>query len=228
MMEKKVKLRTVNPCITCALCRGYLIDATTITECLHTFCRSCLVKYLTENNSCPRCSIMIHQSHPLNYVSHDRTMQDIVYKLVPNLQQKENQRQAEFYKKKGIPMPNGDLQMLEEDKKNIEKSSCDKYEDKDGHRKDEQVTICLECKEINHMKSLKRKFLRLSALATVTHLKKFIALKILNCLDLYKDVDIMCNDELLGKDHMLKFIVATRWRIDDGPLLLHYRHRLEL
>ena len=27
-------------------------------------------------------------------------------------------------------------------------------------------------------------------------------------------VDILCNDELLGKDHMLKFIVATRWRID--------------
>ena len=27
-------------------------------------------------------------------------------------------------------------------------------------------------------------------------------------------VDILCNDELLGKDHMLKFIVATRWRVD--------------
>ena len=36
MMEKKVKLKSVNPCITCALCKGYLIDATTITECLHT------------------------------------------------------------------------------------------------------------------------------------------------------------------------------------------------
>ena len=81
--------------------------------------------------------------------------------------------------------------MSEEDKKNIEKTSSDKSEDKDCHRKDEQVTICLECKEINHMKSLKRKFLRLSALATVTQLKKFIALKILNCLDKYKDVSIV-------------------------------------
>lgn len=36
MMEKRVKLKTVNTHITCTLCRGYLIEATTITECLHT------------------------------------------------------------------------------------------------------------------------------------------------------------------------------------------------
>ena len=81
--------------------------------------------------------------------------------------------------------------MTEEDKKNIQKGSGDKSEDRDGHRKDEQVAVCLECKEINQMKSLKRKFLRLSALATVTHLKKFIALKVLNSLDKYKDVSMV-------------------------------------
>lgn len=36
MMEKKVKLKTVNPHICCTLCKGYLVEATTITECLHT------------------------------------------------------------------------------------------------------------------------------------------------------------------------------------------------
>lgn len=36
MMEKRVKLKSVNTHITCTLCRGYLIEATTITECLHT------------------------------------------------------------------------------------------------------------------------------------------------------------------------------------------------
>ena len=35
-MERKIKLKTLNPYITCLLCRGYLIEATTITECLHT------------------------------------------------------------------------------------------------------------------------------------------------------------------------------------------------
>lgn len=202
------------------------MDATTITECLHTFCRSCLVKFLLENNTCPACGLLIHQSHPLHYISHDRTMQDIVYKLVPNLQENEKKRQIEFYKRKGIQMPNGDV--TEEDKKNIEKTAPEQEDKKDYHRLDEQVNICLECKEINTMKSLKRKILRLSSQATVTHLKKFVASKVLDSLDRYKDVDILCNDELLGKDHMLKFIIATRWRVDDGPLLLHYRRRFEL
>ncbi|XP_052772780.1 polycomb group RING finger protein 3-like [Mya arenaria] len=226
MMEKRAKLKKVNPEITCGLCKGYLVEATTITECLHTFCRSCLVKFLLENNTCPRCGDLIHQSHPLNYISHDRTMQDIVYKLVPNLQENERKRQIEFYKKRGIQMPNGDA--YEEDKKNMEKSPPKQVDNKDFHRLDEQVNICLECKEINTLKSLKRRILRLSSLATVTHLKKFVALKVFDTIDRYKDVDILCNEELLGKDHMLKFIIATRWRNTDGPLLLHYRRKMEL
>lgn len=44
------------------------------------------MKHLEEHNTCPTCDIVIHQSHPLNYISYDRTMQDIVYKLVANLQ----------------------------------------------------------------------------------------------------------------------------------------------
>lgn len=32
----KVLLSSVNPYITCNLCKGYLIDATTIVECLHS------------------------------------------------------------------------------------------------------------------------------------------------------------------------------------------------
>lgn len=44
------------------------------------------MKHLEENNSCPTCQIVIHQSHPLQYISFDRTMQDIVFKLVPGLQ----------------------------------------------------------------------------------------------------------------------------------------------
>lgn len=92
MLTRKIKLWDINAHITCRLCSGYLIDATTVTECLHTFCRSCLVKYLEENNTCPTCRIVIHQSHPLQYIGHDRTMQDIVYKLVPGLQEGELKR----------------------------------------------------------------------------------------------------------------------------------------
>lgn len=32
----KIKLSKLNPHISCKICKGYLIDATTVTECLHT------------------------------------------------------------------------------------------------------------------------------------------------------------------------------------------------
>lgn len=35
-MERKIKLKPLNPFITCRICKGYFIDATTIVECLHT------------------------------------------------------------------------------------------------------------------------------------------------------------------------------------------------
>ncbi|XP_035275005.1 polycomb group RING finger protein 3-like isoform X3 [Anguilla anguilla] len=161
MLTRKIQLWDINAHITCRLCEGYLIDATTVTECLHTFCRSCLVKYLEENNTCPACRIVIHQSHPLQYIGHDRTMQDIVYKLVPGLQDAEVKKQRDFYQKLGMEVPgdlkaelcgakahlgfhhNGDLKS--EDGAHKDTGEEKREEDEDYHRSDEQVSICLEC-----------------------------------------------------------------------------------
>ncbi|XP_029458528.1 polycomb group RING finger protein 3 isoform X2 [Rhinatrema bivittatum] len=225
MLTRKIKLWDINAHITCRLCSGYLIDATTVTECLHTFCRSCLVKYLEENNTCPTCRIVIHQSHPLQYIGHDRTMQDIVYKLVPGLQEAEMRKQREFYHKLGMEVPgeikgetyitkqhtdahrNGDTKA--DDNANKETTEEKQEDDHDYHRSDEQVSICLECNS-SKLRGLKRKWIRCSAQATVLHLKKFIAKK-LN-LSSFNELDILCNEEILGKDHTLKFVVVTRWR----------------
>lgn len=35
-MGKRTYLREVNPYLICPLCIGYLIDATTVVECLHS------------------------------------------------------------------------------------------------------------------------------------------------------------------------------------------------
>ncbi|XP_023690118.1 polycomb group RING finger protein 3-like isoform X1 [Paramormyrops kingsleyae] len=241
MLTRRIKLWDLNPHITCHLCEGYLIDATTVTECLHTFCRSCLVKYLEENNTCPTCRIVIHQSHPLQYIGHDRTMQDIVYKLVPGLQDAEMKKQRDFYQKLGMEVPgdvkaelcglkaqlelqhNGDIKS--EDKGTKEAGEERGEGDEDYHRSDEQVSICLECNS-SKLRGLKRKWIRCSAQATVLHLKKFIAKK-LN-LTSFNELDILCNEEILGKDHTLKFVVVTRWRFKKSPLLLHYRPKMDL
>lgn len=49
------------------------------------------------------------------------------------------------------------------------------------------MNIGLEC-VASHLKSLKKRFLRVSSQATITHLKKFIALKVLEGSDKYRDV----------------------------------------
>ncbi|NWX93495.1 PCGF3 protein, partial [Nothoprocta pentlandii] len=202
MLTRKIKLWDINAHITCRLCNGYLIDATTVTECLHT----CKYRY--------------------NFVTnHDRTMQDIVYKLVPGLQEAEMKKQREFYHKLGMEVP-GDIkgetcstkQHLDshrngetktDENLNKETSEEKQEEDNDYHRSDEQVSICLECNS-SKLRGLKRKWIRCSAQATVLHLKKFIAKK-LN-LSSFNELDILCNEEILGKDHTLKFVVVTRWR----------------
>uniref|UniRef100_A0A8C6J0V4 RAWUL domain-containing protein n=1 Tax=Melopsittacus undulatus TaxID=13146 RepID=A0A8C6J0V4_MELUD len=198
-----------------------IIDHYTVSQ---YYFQSCLVKYLEENNTCPTCRIVIHQSHPLQYVGHDRTMQDIVYKLVPGLQEAEIKKQREFYYKLGMEVP-GDIkgetcsakhldshhnvETKPDENSNKETSEGNQEEDNDYHRSDEQVSICLECNS-SKLRGLKRKWICCSAQATVLHLKKFIAKK-LN-LSSFNELDILCNEEILGKDHTLKFVVVTRRR----------------
>jgi len=66
-MENFVSLSSINPYMfaffnfflikriffirTCPLCNGYFVDATTVIDCLHTFCKSCLLKYFDEGFS---------------------------------------------------------------------------------------------------------------------------------------------------------------------------------
>ena len=97
---KKPTITDLNQHLTCKLCKGYFIDATTIIECLHScksvteqrnclmllvVCRSCIVKYLETNKYCPVCDVQVHKTKPLLNIRTDKTLQDIVYKLVPRL-----------------------------------------------------------------------------------------------------------------------------------------------
>lgn len=228
-MEKIVKLNEFNEFIVCSVCSGYLIDASTVTECLHTFCRSCIVKHLEDNTHCPKCNKVIHHSHPLNYLRLDRTMQDVVYKLVPGLQDREKKREIKF-KRKNSPTTNkqvvsgrGGASAGKICKRKLNREN-------DYHRNDEQVGICLEYQRFpgskRSIKPLKRKYLRLSSHATVQILRKYVAKKLK--LKSHTDIDIFCNEELLGKDHTLNFIIHTRWKFKKEPLTLHYRSSLQL
>lgn len=93
----KLKITELNPHLLCGLCGGYLIDASTLAECLHSFCRSCIIKHLDTHKTCPLCEALIHKTRPQHAVRPDKALQGIVYKLVPGLYHREMQRRQEFY-----------------------------------------------------------------------------------------------------------------------------------
>jgi len=234
--ENKINICQINEMITCKICSGYLVDATTVTECLHTFCKSCIVKHLEDNINCPECEVMIHQSHPLDYIAFDRTMQDIVYKLVPSLEKDEYKRERDFYAERGMPCPKDLEEEAPEDevhKSNEQQAAPEPGSTHDYHRFAEQVNLMLESADTGELPDLERKFVRVSSLATITHLKKFLALKVLkddgkDLEDKHRDIDITCEGELIPKDHTLKFVYVTRWRTKEPPLHLVYRTKINL
>ncbi|CAJ0961089.1 unnamed protein product [Ranitomeya imitator] len=103
--QHMIRLADLNPYILCSLCQGYFIDATTITECLHTFCKSCIVQHFYYNNRCPKCNVIVHQTQPLYNIRLDRQLQDLVFKLVVNLEDREKNQMYDFYRERGLEVP---------------------------------------------------------------------------------------------------------------------------
>ncbi|CAG2166299.1 unnamed protein product, partial [Oppiella nova] len=101
--REPIVVKEFNELIQCFLCKGYLIDATTVIECLHSFCKTCIINHLESNTPksrlCPRCDSQIHRTKPKLFIRSDPTLQDIIYKLVPGLYKNEMTRRKEFYSK---------------------------------------------------------------------------------------------------------------------------------
>lgn len=81
----EVRREAVAPCMTCPLCHKLFRDATTIIECLHTFCRKCIYKKLSdeEMECCPICSIDLG-CVPLEKLRPDHNLQDVRAKIFPH------------------------------------------------------------------------------------------------------------------------------------------------
>lgn len=103
--ERLIPLSQMIPYISCFICKGYLIDAATITECLHTFCKSCIVKHFEHSNRCPKCNLIVHQAKPHKNLRMDPQLQSIVYKLVAGLEENEKKQRREFNKEHCLGPP---------------------------------------------------------------------------------------------------------------------------
>lgn len=80
----KVKRELLEACLSCSICMKLLRDATTISECLHTFCRKCIYeKFIDEElECCPKCSINLG-CVPVEKLRADHKLQDAREKIFP-------------------------------------------------------------------------------------------------------------------------------------------------
>lgn len=219
----KLSIISINPHIVCSLCAGYFIDATTITECLHTFCKSCIVKCLQINKCCPQCNLKIHETSPLISLRPDRTMQDIVYKIVPNLYEREEQRRERFYKSRGI------AKVQKKQEEFISPPLTSVYDDPIGHqyKYDEQISFCLERYDLPkdtdtyQVPVLIKKFIRCSIRACIYHVKHLLSkkLSILNA----NEIEIVCNEHILFNKQTLKHVWLSQWMGKPSPMMLFYK-----
>eukprot|EP00250_Pteridium_aquilinum_P020626 c2488_g1_i1 orf=250-552(+) len=78
----KITKGPVTVCLQCPLCGNLVHEATTISECLHTFCRECIYQQLGdgENGSCPICNVYLGGS-PLEKLRADRQLDDVRAKI---------------------------------------------------------------------------------------------------------------------------------------------------
>nr|XP_009672010.1 PREDICTED: uncharacterized protein LOC104143296 [Struthio camelus australis] len=195
--------------------------------CASDICKTCIVRYLETSKYCPICDVQVHKTRPLLNIRSDKTLQDIVYKLVPGLFKNEMKRRRDFY----AAHPSADAangsnedrgEVADEDKRiitddeiislSIEFFDQNRLERKGNKEKEKSK------EEVND-----KRYLRCPAAMTVMHLRKFLRSK----MDIPNtfQIDVMYEEEPL-KDYYTLMDIAYiyTWR-RNGPLPLKYRVR---
>ncbi|XP_052811792.1 uncharacterized protein LOC128239240 [Mya arenaria] len=222
----RIRITELNPHVICVLCGGYFINATTITECLHSFCRTCITRYLETSKYCPVCDVMVHKTKPLDYIRSDKTLQDLVYKLVPGLYKSEMKRRREYYAKvdpPGVTLPPSEDRGYE-------------FYDRIIYTEDEKISLSLElCSHgvpfktpnnirghsgPDNIKVRDVRYLQCPAAFSVGNLKKFIRMK----FDLKQkfEMDIFHTAEPLPDYYSLMDIAYIYTWTRRAPLRLFY------
>ncbi|EFP08560.1 CRE-MIG-32 protein [Caenorhabditis remanei] len=212
--------------------KGYIVDATTIIDCMHTFCKSCLLKYFdADNKTCPTCGTFIHGSHPTHYVTYDRAFNDLVNQFVPKLEDKELEARKKFLRDCreaiGIDTAAEDRERAErlEKERVTGTNRCYPLERPrfSHHRDDCQVTVNLLPGTPN-LPLITRPFIRCSEMTTMNTLKKYISLQIWDDQSRYGDLDIFCDGQLMGKDFSIRFVwmMKRRGQPKSEPLIVRY------
>lgn len=217
-LASKLRLTEVSPHLICALCGGYLIDATTIVECLHSFCKTCIVRYLESSKYCPICEVLVHKTRPLQNIRLDHTLQDIVYKLVPGLFKEEMTRRREYYK--DSPTIRSAEIRQQQQRHRVIFSADEMFSVSLQFCPDGKVHTPVVKRGRKSTKGQDRRYLLCPAGTTIVHLKKFIRLKFALSEDYQVDL-FHAQGNLRDSYSLMDVAYIYSWK-RDGIMQLHY------
>jgi len=219
----------------CRLCDGYFRDAHTIVECMHTFCKSCLLReFHTRQNkaTCPHCKMAL-AANPLNSIIADHTMQEVVDKIFPEMAERDDAAKVAFYDERGIALQE---QHRARDAEGLggaagggagAQQAAPPKRKKKSTDEDEAISFKLAPDTGDGtppgmvLQTLDKPFLRTSGKLKVVHLKKYLMKKL--ALPSIGGIEILCKSETLGPELSLIFISKSRWLDPEHDLELNYR-----
>ncbi len=246
-------LSNVTANLTCQLCGGYYRDCHTIVDCLHSFCRSCLIlffekkghvenKNVTPRLCCPTCDIEVgphpfrrHTSISTVQILPDRTLQEVVDKIFPRFKVQERDNEKKFYAEKNIKLK-AEYQLLQNSdasdrkvqpggasKTSLAASSSNAMVTAAATFMNDN-TIELILQPEDNLPALTHPQLRTSGKLKIISLKKYI-LQRMNYERKQKSLEVLCNGHPMGNELNLTFIYRTMWLFatPDETLTLTYR-----
>jgi len=214
-MIKQITLKDLNPHLICVLCRGYFIDPVTIVECLHSFCKTCIVEHIKGNKHCPICDTQINKSKPYLSMRLDKALQNIVYKLVPGLYQDETERRKKFQdKNEPTKVPKEELErhfFFCDDKISMSLEYYDTEKSKNNN-----------VEAVDKGSNPNKRFLACPGTVKIKHLMKFITMKYGLNSDNFV-VDVIYKGDIIPQDYTLIDVAYYyKWE-KQAPMQFFYR-----
>lgn len=220
----------LNDLLTCSLCKGLYRDAHTILECMHTFCKSCILVHFHDNNvrgsiQCPQCNVNLGlYGHLTSKMIYDRDLQAIVDKVHPEFILFEKDEEVQHYKKLKIPLKSAVSNKRERDnsdshereKKRTKEGAGEEQQDatkKEKERVDTEFTVklnpCDQCDESLRLPMLAKRLCKVSMAVRVLKIKKFVHKRLTDAEQQTvqpEDIELTYNGDVLLDENKLSYL----------------------
>lgn len=234
------KSRILNVHLACTLCMGYFRNAYTITECLHTYCKECILKYFQESKKdCPTCGHDL-SPYPIELIRHDRTLQSIVDKVISDGYSANNQGAGQLPSSRGnanTAFGGGKSRLGKRSTEDRGKSRMKDEEDAAAGATDAgsvelkapaEMSFCLRWNEDEDiegtpLKALEKPYLRTSSAISIQHLKKYLGSKFPAVQNSLHILQFSCKGTVLQEHAKVADVYQTIWKDPGVDLELRFR-----